>query len=135
MADACYAQPVEALHHTAPFHALREDDILFIDSSHAIKTGNDVVFLYLHVIPALAPGVLIHIHDVFLPYDYPKDWVMEKRWGFNEQYLVQSLLLFGDVFEVLWAGYFLQRSRADFATWFPHWRGQAATSLWLRKLR
>lgn len=114
------------------FRELEEGDILFIDSSHLIKTGNDVIFLFLEVLPNLLPGVLIHIHDIFLPYEYPEE-VIHKKYGWNEQYLVQSLLMFGDSFKVLWAGHFLQRTQVDFANNFPHMKDRIATSLWLKK--
>jgi len=112
---------------------LAPGDVLFIDSSHCVKCGSDVVFLLLQVIPNLPAGVLIHVHDVFLPYDYPQDWIVDERRGWNEQYLVQAMLMFGDQFEVLWPGHYLQRTRADFATYFPHCNGRSAQSLWLRK--
>ena len=133
LVDEFYLEPVEALRHRELFRSLQEGDILFIDSSHEIKTGNDVVFLYVQVIPALPPGVLIHIHDVFLPYDYPREWVVGKRLAWNEQYLVQCLLTCSSAFEVLWAGHYLHRTQADFAQYFPHLNGRVATSLWLRK--
>ncbi|MBI2998978.1 MAG: class I SAM-dependent methyltransferase [Deltaproteobacteria bacterium] len=152
-----YRMPVEKLYGDDLFRFLKEGDILFIDSSHAIEIGNDVVFLYLILLPELPPGVLIHIHDVFLPYDYPKEWmlpayqgwkkpyrvrtrlreaaetVMIARRKWNEQYLVQALLMFTNSFDVLWAGHFLQRTRPDFLHHFPHWKGGTAGSLWLRK--
>jgi predicted O-methyltransferase YrrM len=133
LADQVYRQPVEMLGNTEVFESLREGEILFIDSSHVIKAGSDVVFLYLNVLPLLAPGVLIHIHDIFLPFEYPREWVMEKHWDGNEQYLVQYLLMCGNSFEVLWAGYYLQQTRPDFASYFPHLNGRVASSLWLRK--
>ena len=70
------------------FETLEADDVLFIDSSHVVKTGSDTNWEYLEILPRLAPGVVVHIHDIFLPRDYPKKWVME-GWGWNEQYLVQ----------------------------------------------
>lgn len=114
---------------------LEEGDILFVDSSHRLAAGNDVEFLLLEVLPALRPGVVIHVHDVFLPYAYPRSWVVEERRGYTEQHLVQAILQFSDVFEVLWAGYFLQRTRSDLGRFFPHWAGRDAKSLWLRKRR
>ena len=132
LVDKFHPQPVETL----PMELLEQlgdGDILFIDSSHEIKTGNDVVFLYLHVIPKLRPGVIIHIHDIFLPFEYPREWIMEEGWRWNEQYLVQALLMFSDVYEVLWAGYYLQRTLKEFASNFPHLNGRTAKSLWLRK--
>ena len=70
---------------------LEAGDILFIDSSHEIRTGNDVVELLLNILPRLKPGVLIHIHDIFLPFEYPIEWVIKNRWPWNEQYLSLNL--------------------------------------------
>jgi predicted O-methyltransferase YrrM len=133
LANEFHFLPVETIENEEVFDSLNDGDIFFIDSSHEIKTGNDNPFLYLNVLPKLRPGVLIQIHDIFLPYDYPREWVIEKRWGFNEQYLVQSLLSFSSMFEVLWAGCYLQRTLPDFAKYFPHLRDQVAKSLWIRK--
>src|SRR5207249_3221505 len=94
VADKLYRDPVETVRNPELFQSLQPRDVLFIDSSHEIKMGNDVVFLYLNLIPKLPPGVLIHVHDVFLPYEYPREWIMERKWEWNEQYLVQSLLSF-----------------------------------------
>jgi predicted O-methyltransferase YrrM len=133
VADQVYRTAVEGLEGSDLFRSFQAGDILFIDSSHVVKTGNDVVVLYLILLPSLPPGVLIHIHDVFLPYDYPSDWVLKERFGWNEQYLVQALLMAGDGFEALWAGHFFQRTRPDFAEHFPHLKGRVARSLWLRR--
>ena len=83
------------------FERLDNGDILFIDSSHVSKTGSDVNYLYFEVIPRLKSGVIIHIHDIFLPYDYPKQWVIEENRSWNEQYLLRAMLMFTDAFEVL----------------------------------
>jgi hypothetical protein len=82
------------------FETLQEGDILFIDSSHVSKTGSDVNFLYLEVLPRLKKGVHIHIHDIFLPHDYPPDWVIAGRRSWNEQYIVQALLMYSSGFRV-----------------------------------
>ena len=108
---------------------LSSGDVLFIDSSHEVKAGGDTPFLYLRVLPELAPGVIVHVHDIFLPFEYPLEWIVENRWPWNEQYLVAAILLFGQRFEVLWAGHHLQRTRADFRDFFPE---GVASSLWLR---
>jgi hypothetical protein len=114
--------------------ALDCNDILFVDSSHQVKIGNDVVRLLLNIVPALNEGVLIHFHDIFLPYEYPRQWVIDYRWDWNEQYLVQALLQGSNQFEVLWPGHFLQRTLPDFADHF-HLKPQGtASSLWLRKI-
>jgi hypothetical protein len=132
--DLNHACPVEEMEKPTPFSTLRANDVLFIDSSHELRAGNDLVHLYLEVIPSLAPGVLIHIHDIFLPYDYPCDWMLYRQMNFAEQYLVQALLAAGNQFEVLWAGHYIQRSHAEFGAHFPDTRTRAAQSLWLRKV-
>lgn len=84
----------EKVEHTplALFEALEGGDVLFIDSSHVVKTGSDVVHQLLEVVPRLADGVIVHVHDIFIPADYPQHWV---RAGFNwtEQYLLQAYLI------------------------------------------
>lgn len=115
------------------FCEMKAGDFLFIDSSHEVKTGNDVVELLINILPRLNPGVVIHIHDIFLPYEYPKEWVLQNRWPWNEQYLVQALLQDSESYEVLWAGHYHQRTMPEFGQYFPLWRGKNASSLWLRK--
>ncbi len=88
------------------FTQLQENDILFIDSSHALKIDSDVQYLYLEVLPILNPGVVIHIHDVPLPYNipYPPEyWIFHKSWPkfWNEAMLVQAFLCFNPKFKIL----------------------------------
>jgi Rps23 Pro-64 3,4-dihydroxylase Tpa1-like proline 4-hydroxylase/predicted O-methyltransferase YrrM len=85
----------------ARFEALQAGDILFIDSSHVAKTGSDVNYLFFEVLPRLAAGVRIHIHDIFLPHDYLKDWVIGENRSWNEQYLLRALLMYSTAFRVL----------------------------------
>lgn len=74
------------------FATLQENDILFIDSSHAVRVGSDVNYLFLEVIPRLAPGVLIHIHDIFLPYDYSPSELQAVWFHWSETSLIRALL-------------------------------------------
>ena len=83
---------------------LDENDILFIDSSHVLKIGSDVQYEYLEVLPRLKKGVVVHLHDIFLPAEYPRTWVKRYYRFWNEQYLLQAFLAFNESFEVLWAG-------------------------------
>lgn len=83
------------------FAALQAGDILFIDSSHVAKTGSDVNFLYFEVLPRLASGVRVHIHDIFLPHDYPREWVLGENRSWNEQYLLRALLMHSAGFRVV----------------------------------
>ncbi len=62
------------------FEKLEQGDILFVDSAHVTKTGSDVNYILFEILPALKKGVLVHFHDVFYPFEYPKDWVFN---GFN----------------------------------------------------
>ncbi len=91
--DEVTALRVERVEHTpaSVFAALGAGDVLFVDSSHVAKTGSDVVHLVLEVLPRLADGVIVHVHDVFWPHDYPQGWV-RAGFGWNEQYLLQAHL-------------------------------------------
>lgn len=74
------------------FKQLSENDILFIDSSHVIRTKGDVVFEYLNIIPSLQKGVIVHSHDIFFPRDYPIKYIVEYKYFWNEQYILQAML-------------------------------------------
>ena len=130
LADEIHRRPVEALPEGAVQAWLRPGGMLFIDSSHAIRPGNDVAVLFLKILPALPAGTLVHVHDVYLPFEYPAEaGILD----FNEQYLLQALLGSPD-WEVLWPGYQLERQWPGFAERFPHWRpGRHAVSFWMRK--
>jgi hypothetical protein len=95
------------------FDRLRENDILFIDSSHVIRPQGDVLHEYLHILGRLSPGVLIHVHDVFTPYDYLAEWVIEDRHMWNEQYLLEAFLCFNPSFEVIGAVNWLSHAHRD----------------------
>lgn len=76
------------------YKRLQPGDVLFIDGSHLVMNGSDCVHLFLNVLPLLPPGVWVHLHDVFLPYDYPYDLHINCR--YNEQYLVGAVLQYSD---------------------------------------
>jgi hypothetical protein len=123
---------------TALFEQLGEGDILFIDSSHVCKVGSDVQYEILELLPRLLPGVLVHIHDIFLPGEYPRDWVMGSEHRFwNEQYLLQAFLAFNSGFEVVWGSAWMHARHPDLleraiASYDPatHFPG----SFWLRRV-
>jgi hypothetical protein len=95
------------------FDVLEAGDFLFIDTTHTVKTGGDVTHIFLDIVPRVGPGVLVHIHDIFLPYEYPKDWVITRRRAWAEQYLLQTFLAFNDQFEVLMPNYAVARAAPD----------------------
>lgn len=119
------------------FDELQSGDILFIDSSHVLNIGSDVRQIFLEIIPRLKPGVIIHIHDIQLPNEYPRDYALGQRWFWNEQYLLQAFLAFNSDFEILLAGHCLTTREQDFlSTIFAHYDPKAhpATgSFWIRR--
>lgn len=116
---------------------LAANDILFIDSSHVIRNGGDVPFLYLQVLPQLAPGVLVHIHDIFLPFEYPQEFIVSQRWGWNEQYMLNAFLQGNSTFETIWAAYYVWQTIRERVTGLirPKPMAQAPSSFWMRKAR
>lgn len=88
------------------FEQLESGDILFIDSSHVIRSGNDVHYEFLEILPRLKPGVFVHVHDVSLPRPYPKVY-FDNHLYWNEQYLLQAFLTYNDRFEIVWPGNYM----------------------------
>ena len=115
------------------FTKLQAGDILFIDSSHIAMPGTDVDYLFLNILPTLPKGVIVHIHDIFLPHAYPASW----EWrGYNEQQIVAPLI-FGD-FEILFSSAYAARYLTTHLSdtqldRLPLSDGAFETSLWLRK--
>lgn len=114
------------------FAELEAGDVLFIDSSHVSKTGSDVNRLILEVLPSLASGVYVHVHDIFFPSDYPKSWVLERSLSWNEQYLLQALLTGNQQFRVVY-GNVLARTfhREALQAFFHHVMNGA--SFWMQR--
>ncbi|HVF56474.1 MAG TPA: class I SAM-dependent methyltransferase [Pyrinomonadaceae bacterium] len=120
------------------FEELEAGDILFIDSSHVLKIGSDVQYEYLEILPRLRPGVIVHVHDIFLPAEYPREWVLDSYTFWNEQYLLQAFLAFNESFEVLWAGSYMHlvhpdKLEAAFVSYdrAKNWPG----SFWMRRVK
>lgn len=116
------------------FLALNEGDLLFIDSSHVSKIGSDVNFLFFDVLPRLKPGVIIHIHDIFWPFEYPHEWIMEGR-AWNEAYLLRALLLGSDMFEIVfWNSWLGHGTKESLAKDCPLFLKNTGGSIYLRKI-
>jgi predicted O-methyltransferase YrrM len=81
------------------FTSLESGDLLFIDSSHVMKAGSDVQFLMFEVLPHLAPGVFVHFHDVFYPFEYPSYWLLEGI-SWNEDYLIRAFLAYNSAWTI-----------------------------------
>jgi hypothetical protein len=123
----------------AIFEQLVAGDILFIDSSHVLRSGGDVQYEYLEILPRLAPGVLVHVHDISLPKPYPKVYA-ENRLFWNEQYLLQAFLTYNSRFEVIWPGNYMMlkypekmcQAFPEFATMRNSFPQSEPTSFWMR---
>ena len=116
------------------FSQLESGDVLFIDSSHTVKIGGDVNYLFLEVLPRLKPGVIVHVHDIFLPFDYRRDWVLDEFRFWTEQYLLQAFLMFNTEFEVIMANSYLSHyHKDDLKAAFPDLASWGGGSFWMRR--
>jgi hypothetical protein len=116
------------------FSQLGSGDILFIDSSHTVKIGGDVNYLFLEVLPRLKAGVIVHVHDIFFPFDYRRDWVLDELRFWTEQYLLQAFLTFNSEFEVLMSNSYLSQYYSDnLKAAFPSLSSWGGGSFWMRR--
>ena len=116
------------------FSQLESGDILFIDSSHTVKIGGDVNYLFLEVLPRLKAGVIVHVHDIFFPFEYRRDWMLEELRFWTEQYLLQAFLIFNSEFEVLMANSYLNHYYPpDLKAAFPNLRRWIGGSFWMSR--
>jgi len=108
LADVVLPMALENLTGFQIFNQLKPGDILFFDGSHLALPNSDVTVFFMEILPRLAPGVFIQIHDIYLPFDYPEDMVSR---GYNEQYVLAQLLQFGwpGKMEVLFPAYWMSR--------------------------
>jgi hypothetical protein len=104
----------------ALFRSLSPGDIVFIDSSHTLRPMGDVEFEYLHILPILPKGVIVHVHDIFSPRDYPAKWLKEDRRFWNEQYLLETFLSFNKEFEIICSlNHLMNLGSSQFKAAFP----------------
>lgn len=114
------------------FKGLQENDILFIDSSHIVKTGSDVNYLLFEILPILAKGVIIHFHDIFYPFEYPKKWVFNGH-NWNETYFLKAFLMYNKDFEIiLFSDYIHKFSKESFKK-MPMSYQNTGGNIWLQK--
>jgi len=119
----------------APFQELDAGDVLFIDTSHVIKVQNDVEHELIHILPLLKPGVIVHVHDIFTPYDYPAEWLVgdsPNHGGNNEQYALECLLSGGRDWEVLLPVYLLWREQPE-ALRSLYYSEHRPAAFWIKK--
>jgi hypothetical protein len=116
--------------------ALRANDVVVIDSTHVSKAGSDVNFHLFETPPRLAPGVLIHFHDILYPFEYPEQWIFEENRSWNEVYALRALLTDNPRYKIVLFNDFLGRKHPqEVATALPLFARNPGASLWLRKIR
>lgn len=117
------------------FTGLGAGDVLFVDTTHVVKIGGDVNRLVLDVLPVLAPGVLVHFHDIWLPFEYHRDLTAILGFNWSEQYLLQAFLSGNGAYEVLIALAALVRvHRERVVPLFAGWDGSTFPSaFWIRR--
>jgi len=107
---------------------------LFIDSTHVAKFNSDVNYVFHKILPALASGVYIHFHDVFYPFEYPREWLL-KGWAWNEQYMLRAFLEYNNDFKiVLFNTYLENKYEQDLKNRFPLLYKNTGGSIWVKKL-
>jgi len=115
------------------FRALEANDFLFIDSTHVAKAGSDVNYILFEVLPSLKPGVIIHFHDVFYPFEYPREWI-EKGFAWNEDYMLRAFLMYNTDFEVIFFNSYIEKFELQWLTGhMPDVMKNPGGGLWLRR--
>lgn len=118
---------------TEVFEELVAGDIVFIDSSHVSKAGSDVNLLFFEILPRLADGVLVHVHDILWPFEYPERWLRQRR-GWTEAYLLRAFLAFNSAFSIELFNAWLWHSEPELVREaLPAAAGQLPGGIWLRK--
>jgi len=117
------------------FARLEANDIFFVDSSHVTKMGSDVNDCFFRILPALRPGVVIHFHDVFYPFEYPPDSIGKVQLSWNEAYLLHAFLQYNDRYQVIYFNHLVNRRFAGaLKERMPLCLRNCGGSIWLRKL-
>ena len=113
------------------YKQLSPGDILFIDSTHVVKAGSDVNWLFLYVLPQLPTGVVVHVHDIFWPFEYPGSWLAEHR-DWTEDYLLRAFLIGNTGWEIMLFSSWLWRCHPELVP--ARLAGQEPGSIWLRRV-
>lgn len=124
--------PIQTVGHER-FAALEAGDILFVDSTHVLKTGSDVHRELFSILPMLAPGVFVHVHDIQYPFEYPDQWIFEENFSWNEIYAIRAFLMYNSRFEIVfWGSCLASENRGLIAQTCPDFLKNTGGSLWLR---
>jgi hypothetical protein len=117
------------------FRELRADDILFLDTTHVLKSGSDVVYELFQILPCLEPGVIIHFHDVFDLFEYPDQWVLSDNRSWNEIYALRAFLANNSRYEIVLLNDAVAKNfGAEVSSISPDFMKNPGGGLWLRKV-
>jgi hypothetical protein len=115
------------------FGSLERNDILFVDSTHVLKTGSDVHYEFFSIIPRLKPGVMVHFHDIRWPFEYPDPFIFDRNFSWNEAYALRALLMFSSRLEVFfYNSLFAERHANLIRETFSDFAINPGSSIWLR---
>jgi len=118
------------------FEPLTQNDILFLDSSHVSKTGSDVNHYLFKILPTLKPGVLVHVHDILYPFEYPAEWILQDKRGWNEAYALHAFLQYNAAFEIVyWNNFAFHRLHEQLGRLMPPCLENEGGSIWLRRVK
>ncbi|MGA7385750.1 MAG: class I SAM-dependent methyltransferase [Methylocella sp.] len=116
------------------FDDLQGNDLLFIDSTHVVKTGSDVQYELFEILPRLRSGVVVHFHDVVFPFEYPAEWVLGRNYSWNEIYTLRAYLTGNQDWEIMFFNdYFVRTERALVERDAPEILSNPGGGLWLRR--
>jgi len=119
---------------TDVFTKLQANDLLLLDSSHVSKVASDVNDYFFRILPALAPGVLVHVHDIFYPFEYPQAWVIDDGRSWNEAYLLRAFLQYNDRFKIVYFNDYMHRRFGNLLkAYLPVCAENGGGGIWLEK--
>lgn len=115
------------------FRELAAGDLLIIDNSHISRLGSDVNHVFFEVLPAIVPGVVVHVHDIFYPFDYPKSW-LDRGVFYNEAYVLRAFLQYNATFRIVYWNQFIHLfHRERLARAMPLCAEDPGASIWIQK--
>ena len=115
------------------YNELEEGDVLFIDSSHIVKTAGDLNFIFFEILPRLKKGVFVHVHDIFFPFEYPKEWI-QNGFCYNEAYFLRAFLMNNNEYEIVfWNDYMYSSYQLDLEASSDKIKMNRGGSIWLKK--
>ncbi len=114
------------------FEKLNAGDILFVDSTHVTKTGSDVNYILFEILPSLKSGVIIHFHDIFYPFEYPKDWIY-RGYNWNEDYILRAFLMYNNQYEIKYFNHYMHLLHKEVYEKMPLTYQNIGGSLWIEK--